>query len=278
MLKINKFLSFIRIILKNPSIINLIVNSKSEAENKFRKYYPQLKALPQIDVKDLNNDVVESIESFFLDGSSLITDLQLLATIAARKEVNSYIEIGTWRGESVHNVARQITDCTTINLSKEEMKEMGWNPKYAEQHGILSNKNSSILHLEANTKSFDFSSLRKKYDLIFIDGDHSYEMVLNDTKKVFEHLVHDHSIVVWHDYAYNPQNIRYEVFQAILDGIGKENHVYLYHPKNSMCAVFIKEKLPTSVFDEMDIPERLFQIGIQQQPFSDNPSKINEIV
>jgi len=268
MVKINKFLSFIRIILKNPSLVNLILNSKIEAENKFKKYYPQIAALPQVDIKDLNHEVTETVESFLLDGSSLITDLQLLTTIAGRKEVNSYLEIGTWRGESVHNVAKQINDCTTINLSKKEMQEMGWNPRYVEQHGILSGKNPKILHLDANTKNFDFSSLNKKYDLIFIDGDHSYEMVLHDTKKVFEHLIHEHSIVVWHDYAYNPQNIRYEVFRAILDGTGKENHPYLYHPKNTMCAIFIKDKLPTSVFDEMNIPGRLFQIDIKQQSFS----------
>lgn len=267
MVKINKFLSFIRIILKNPSLVNLILNSRIEAENKFKKYYPDITALPQTDIKDLGGEIVENVESFLLDGSSLITDLQLLATIAARKNINSYLEIGTWRGESVHNVAKQIDDCTTINLSKKEMQDMGWNLKYAEQHGILSNKNPKILHLEANTKTFDFGSLNKKYDLIFIDGDHSYEMVLNDTKKVFQHLIHDNSIVVWHDYAYNPQNIRYEVFRAILDGTGKENHPYLYHPKNTMCAIFIKEKVHPSVFDEMDIPERLFHIGIKEQPF-----------
>lgn len=268
MVKINKFLSFLRIIFKNPSIINIILDSKIEAKDKFQKYYPHITALKQIDVKYLNQEVTETIESFLLDGSSLITDLQLLATLAGREDINSYLEIGTWRGESVHNVAKHVNDCTTINLSAKEMLAMGMNPKYAEQHGILSNKNPKILHLEANTKTFDFGSLHKKYDLIFIDGDHSYEMVLNDTKKVFEQLVHDQSIVVWHDYAYSPQNIRYEVFRAILDGIGKENHAHLYHPKNTMCAIFIKDQLQTSVFDEMGIPERLFQIKIKQESFS----------
>ncbi|MGC4128187.1 MAG: class I SAM-dependent methyltransferase [Bergeyella sp.] len=264
--KIKKFLSFFRILLQQPSLINIILNDNDIRKRKFLQKYPNLFALPQIEIKDLHQPA-EIVETFLLDGSSMITDLQLLVTLAKRKEVNSYFEIGTWRGESVFNVAKEIDDCNTLNLSEEEMKAMGWNPKYVELHGILSKRNPKILHLHGNTKNFDFAGLQKKYDLIFIDGDHTYEMVLNDTKKVFAHLLHENSIVVWHDYAYNPQKIRYEVFQAILDGTNKENHRFLYHPKNTMCAVFIKEKLPATVFDVMENPDTIFQIGLKNQKF-----------
>lgn len=265
--KINKILSFIRIILKKPSLINIILDSPLVGEEKFKKHYPNFTSLPQIDIEQLSEEIPNSVDTFILDGGSLITDLQLLSALAARKDVHSYFEIGTWRGESVHNVAKQIDDCTTINLSIEEMKAMGLSAEYAAQHGILSSKNPKILHLGANTKNFDFASLNKKYDLIFIDGEHSYEMVLNDTQKVFNHLLHENSIVVWHDYAYSPQNIRYDVFQAILDGVGNENHSYLYHPKNTICAVFIKEKLESSVFDKMKSPESLFSVGLEKKKF-----------
>ncbi len=266
--KINKILSFIRIILKKPSLINIILDSPLVAEERFKKFYPNLASLPQIDIEQLSEEIPKNIDTFILDGGSLITDLQLLSAIAARKDVNSYLEIGTWRGESVHNVAKYIDDCTTINLSNEEMKEMGLSPEYAEQHGILSNKNPKILHLGANTKTFDFASLNKKYDLVFIDGEHSYEMVLNDTQKVFKHLLHENSIVVWHDYAYSPQNIRYDVFQAILDGVRSKNHSYLYHPKNTICAIFTKAKLKSSTFDKMKFPENIFTIGVEKKTLS----------
>ncbi|WP_185146688.1 class I SAM-dependent methyltransferase [Chryseobacterium sp.] len=224
--------------------------------------------MPQIEIKDLaDKPLTEKIESFLLDGSSLITDLHLLMTLANRENCRSYLEIGTWRGESAYNVAKILDECVTVNLSAQEMKEMGWNPKYAEQHGILSGKNPGIQHLEANTKEFDFSSLQKKYDLIFIDGDHSYEMVLNDTRKVFTDLVHENSVVVWHDYAYNPQKVRYEVFKAILDGVGKQNLSFLYHPKNTICAVFYKGDIPSSVFDEMEMPTKIFEISVEEKSF-----------
>ena len=266
--KFNKFLSFIRIILKRPSLINIILDSPLVVEEKFKKHYPNFPSLPQIDLDQLSEEIPKNIETFILDGGSLITDLQLLSALSARKDVHSYLEIGTWRGESVHNVAMHIDDCTTINLSKEEMKSIGLSPEYAEQHAILSSKNPKILHLGTNTRTFDFASLNKKYDLVFIDGDHSYEMVLNDTRKVFKHLLHEHSIVVWHDYAYSPQNIRHEVFQAILDGVGSQNHSYLYHPTNPICAVFITATLKSSAFNKMKEPESIFTVEIEKNKFS----------
>lgn len=266
--KINKILSFIRIILKKPSLINIILDSPLVAEERFKKLYPNFTSLPQIDVEEIGEEIPESIHTFILDGGSLITDLQLLSAIAARQDVQSYLEIGTWRGESVYNVSKYIDDCITINLSSADMKTMGWNPEYAEQHGILSSKNPKILHIGANTKTFDFTSLHQKFDLIFIDGDHSYEMVFNDTQKVFQHLLHENSVVMWHDYAYSPQKIRYEVFQAILDGVGSEHHSHLYHPKNTLCAVFTKKKLKSSTFDTMKFPEKLFTVNIKKETFS----------
>lgn len=266
--KFQKLFSFIKIIQKKPFLLNLVIKSNSVLKENFLEKYPDISSLPQINIKDLNEKgSIHEVESFLLDGGSLITDLQLLSTLASRTAVNSYFEIGTWRGESVYNVAKYAADCTTLNLSAEEIKNLGFEEKYALQHAILSKKNPAILHLTGNTQTFDFKDLKRKYDLIFIDGDHTYEMVLNDTQKVFEHLLHEDSIVVWHDYAYSAQKIRHEVFEAILDGVGKENHQYLYHPKNTMCAIYIKDKLQTTAFDDMEFPKKIFKIAIEEETF-----------
>lgn len=265
--KFSKFLSFFKAFLGEPALANLIINDNSVFKKKFLEKYPQINALPQIKMQDLGAAPEVSADTFFLDGSSMITDIRLLQTLAARNDIKNYLEIGTWRGESVHNVAKIIPDCTTINLPAEEMKRMGLEKKYVEQHAVLSRKNPSIKHIGANTKTFDFSGLSQNYDLIFIDGDHSYDMVLNDTQKVFRHLVHEKTIVVWHDYAFNPQNIRYEVLAAILDGVPKDFHPFIYHPKNTICAVFCRETLPTTEFDKMAFPENIFEVHITERPF-----------
>src|SRR5690606_41176729 len=58
----------------------------------------------------------------------------------------------------------------------------------------------------------------------------------SDTENVFKHLIHENSIIVWHDYAYNPEKVRFEVMQGILDGIPKKFHSNIYHVANTMCA------------------------------------------
>ena len=266
MTKFQKLIKSIKHIIKQPSLLNLILDQNDIRKAEFQEKYPLLLSLPEVSLDDIcNGNFQAEVDLFILDGGSLPTDLALLKTLAKGK--NSYFEIGTWRGESVWNVAKEIEDCTTLNLSKAEMEAMGWNKKYAELHGILSKKNSKILHLEGNTKTFDFAGLNKKYDLIFIDGDHSYEMVKHDTEQVFKHLVHDKSIVVWHDYAYNPEKIRYEVFKAILDGTPKAFHKNLYHPQNTMCALFTTENYKTSSFQSPKTPEYLFKVNLESNKF-----------
>ncbi|MCX8534293.1 class I SAM-dependent methyltransferase [Chryseobacterium luquanense] len=261
MSKIKKTFQALQNIAQEPSLLNLVINDNESRKKEFVEKYPHLKSLPQIDFTDLDEDFDESVDLAFLDGGSLPTDLVLLKTLAKGK--NSYFEIGTWRGESVWNIAKIINDCTTFNLSKEEINTLGLDKRYAELHGIISKKNPDILHLEGNSKTFDFQDLNKKYDLIFIDGDHSYEMVKNDTEKVFENLVHENSVVVWHDYAFNPEKVRYEVFKGILDGLPTEFHSKIYHVANTMCAVYIKENFTTKEFEELKSPDFLFEVNLK---------------
>ncbi|MEY8761013.1 class I SAM-dependent methyltransferase [Chryseobacterium tongliaoense] len=261
MSKIKKTVQAFQNIAQEPSLLNLILNDNEARKKEFLKKYPHLETLPQIRLSDLSEDFDETVDLCFLDGGSLPTDLALLKTLAKGKK--NFFEIGTWRGESVWNVAKVIDDCTTFNLSKEEIITLGLNKKYAELHGIISKKNPKILHLEGNSKTFDFKGLNRKYDLVFIDGDHSYEMVKNDTQQVFQNLVHENSVVVWHDYAFNPEKIRYEVFMGILDGLPKAFHQNLYHVANSMCAVFIKGDFKTKPFQTLQEPEFLFEVNLK---------------
>lgn len=261
MSKIKKTFQALQNIAQEPSLLNLVINDNESRKKEFFAKYPHLKSLPQVDFTDLCQDFDETIELSFLDGGSLPTDLALLKTLAKGK--SNYFEIGTWRGESVWNVAKVIDDCTTFNLSKEDITALGLDKKYAELHGIISKRNPKILHLEGNSKTFDFQNLNKKYDLIFIDGDHSYEMVKNDTQKVFENLVHENSVVVWHDYAFNPEKVRYEVFKGILDGLPQQFHKDLYHVANTMCAVFIQGDFKPKTFETLKNPDFLFEVQLK---------------
>lgn len=260
MRKITKAVTALKNVAGNPALLNLVLEENEYHLAQLQKKYPGIDALPQIEFSDLGGIFDGNIDTFLLDGSSLPTDLALLKTLAQGKK--SYFEIGTWRGESVWNVAKIIKDCTTLNLPKEEILALGMPQKYAELHGFLSKQNPEIRHLYGNSKTFDFAGLKRTYDLVFIDGDHHYEMVKNDTEKVFNHLLHDNSVVVWHDYAFSPEKIRFEVLRGILDALPVQLHQNLYHVANTLCAVFIKGNFKTKKFETPKKPEQMFQVSI----------------
>jgi hypothetical protein len=87
--------------------------------------------------------------------------------------------------------------------------------------------------------------------------------VKNDTEKVFKHLVKENSIVIWHDYAYNPEHIRSEILAGILAGVPKEVQNKLYHVSNTMCAIYINKKLTTTLPDFPLKPEKVFRVAIK---------------
>ncbi len=264
--KLNKLGTLFQLLLKEPKLLLKIL----EADERWKFYsqnngYPP--ALPVIDIQHLLPRAELSLNTYsFLDGGSLITDLLLLKALAKRFDDCTYFEIGTWRGESVCNVADVAKACYTLNLPSEEMRAFGLSESYIDQYAFFSKDTPNIIHLEGNSKHFDFSSLGKQFDLIFIDGDHHYEMVKNDTEKVFAHLVHENSIVVWHDYAFSPEKIRYEVLSGIWEGIPEELRTHLYHVSNTKCAIFTRDSFPTRAFKAYENPKLRFKVSTNLNP------------
>lgn len=261
-----KALKGLAALIKKPSLINhVLADDDLWTEHNLKIH--QRQALPLVDLREICPDFSETIHHFaFLGGGSLPTDIGLLQALSRRFEKASYFEIGTWRGESALNLSKVAAECYTLNLSKAQLLEVGLSPRYADLIGYLSRKEPNIRHLEGDSMTFDFASLNKKFDLIFIDGNHRYDFVKNDTAKVFQHLIHENSIVVWHDYAYNPEQPRPEVLAGILDGSPAEYHSHLYHVSNTMCAVFIRENLEATRLQYPVIPDKTFEINLKIKP------------
>ena len=251
-------------IIRNPWLLNNVLADNKIWKNYVDKKYEKKHPLPVVEIDELFPAFSESVGIFaFLDGGSLPTDIGILQAISKRFKDCKYFEIGTWRGESVVNVADYAAECYTLNLSRMELIASGEDEKYADLHGFFSKQKKNIVHLEGNSLTYDFSKLNKKFDLVFIDGDHRYEFVKNDTEKIFNHLIHDNSIVVWHDYGYDPVNIRYEVLAGILDGIPSQFRDKLYQVSNTLCAIFTREKLNSKKFVSPVIPNKEFKLNIE---------------
>ncbi len=259
--KLKKLLKGIRLLIKQPNLINQVLESDLVWQNKVNNF-----TLPVVELQTLVPDFNETLSVFsFLGGGSLPTDIMLLKALAKQIKDCNYFEIGTWRGESVVNVSETAKKCYTLNMSKEEMKSLNMPKEYGELHGFFSKNKKNITHLQGNSLHFDYSSL-PKMDLIFIDGNHKYDFIKNDTEKVFSNLVHQNTIVVWHDYAYDPEKTRSEVLKGILDGLPKKYHNNLYHVSNTMCAIYYPKELPTTVFKSIQKPTKFFKVSAELIP------------
>lgn len=274
MSKILKALQAISLIVRNPWLLNRVLDEDKYWKSKVSKSFGFANGLPVIRAEELFGDFTETVDPFaFLDGGSLPTDLALLKKLARGIPNCSYFEIGTWRGESVANVASVAKTCYTLNLSADEMKTMGLNQRYIDLHGYFSKQIPNIQHLQGNTLSFDFQSLNRRFDLIFIDGDHHFEMVKNDTEKVFNHLVHEKSIVVWHDYARNPETVRYEVLAGILHGSPLSIHSHIFHVANTLCAVYLPGQTGGMPLEVPFKPIGSFKIDLRFNKGTPSPGK-----
>ena len=264
MSKLKKIFSAVKLLLKKPSLLNILVESDERWDAELQKKHPKKTVLPIVDIDHLIPDFNETLNNFtYLGGGSLPTDIMLLKALCRQIPNCSYFEIGTWRGESVVNVAEVAKECFTLNLSKQDIANLGLPKKYADLHGLLSKGKKNITHLHGDSLFFDFHKLNKKFDVIFIDGNHKYDFVKNDTEKVFKHLLKENSIVVWHDYAYHPEKVRSEILAGILDGIPEHFKESLYHVSNTMCAIYINKELKTSAPDFPLKPEKTYKVSLK---------------
>jgi predicted O-methyltransferase YrrM len=259
--KITKAIKAISLIIRRPALLNKVLSEPDIWKDYVSKKYNLSAGLPVVSLMQVTGLSEFTLEPMtFLDGGSLPTDLALLTGLAARIKDCSYFEIGTWRGESVACMSKVSKECFTLCLPDEEMGKRGMDEQTIRMHGMFSEGLHNVTHLRGDSRTFDFSSLERKFDLIFIDGDHHYDFLLQDTRNVLKYLVHEDSIVVWHDYGYNPEEVRFEVVAAILDGTDVKFHSRIYHVGHTKCAIMLNEAITSKQPSFPVWPELYFQV------------------
>jgi hypothetical protein len=219
--------------------------------------------LPTIDWLDLFADFEETVEPYsFLEGGSLPSDLALLKGLARRRKVRTYFEIGTWRGESVANVATIAEECVSVRLSNDEMRRNGQSQQFIRAHGFFSNNLKNVTQVCENSRSLDYSPFAGNFDLVFIDGDHTYKGIRADTTNAFRLLRNDASIIVWHYYGFSTETVHWSVLAAILDGSPVGARAHLYHVSNTKCAIYIRENLNARSIEYPAIPNKVFTVKL----------------
>lgn len=265
--KIRKTLKALGLIVQNPWKLNHILNQNEEWKTYVHKKY-HMDSLPVIPLSYFLQQPVIIEPYSFLEGSSSPVDIALLKLLASQVDHCRYFEIGTWRGESVANVASSAEICYTLDLPENMRTKILNDTDYNKSHRFFSGDILNINHLTADSRTFDFNSLKIKFDLIFIDGDHHYESIVNDTQKTLDGLSHENATMVWHDYGYNPRTIRYETMAAVLDSVPESMHHQLFHVSNTSCAILYRKPVPSYSFKQYALPENNFSVSVNIHPIT----------
>jgi hypothetical protein len=218
-----------------------------------------------ISIKDIFDNFNESIESYTnLADTSLPIDIAFIKSIIKSKENVDYLEIGSFRGESLVNVIPYTNSTYSISLGKEELYSICKNQDFVEVESILLNKTyCNFTKIDHNSQTFDFESLNKKFDVIFVDGDHSENGVYLDTKNVFKLLKNEESVIIWHDFGHSPSDYRYDVIAGALKGMPKEEWGSIYRVRNTLCGIYSKKNILSTLDKNIYKPNATFKVHFE---------------
>jgi predicted O-methyltransferase YrrM len=261
--KFSKLTRALFAIIRRPALLNAVLDEEDQHAEWFRKKSGMQNGFPEVDIRAVLQQTTVVEPFAFLDGGSLPTDLALLKALATRIGAETYFEIGTWRGESVANVASTVPRCYTLNLADEELKRRQLPPEYIGLHRHFSKNMSNITHLFGDSRTFDFSAYEGKMDLVFVDGDHHFDSVVNDTKIAFR-LIKKGGAIVWHDYSNSPEQTRFNVAHAIWEGCLPEKRNQLRAISNTLCAAYLPFDLPATTRKYPRNPQNGFRLVIEK--------------
>jgi predicted O-methyltransferase YrrM len=145
----------------------------------------------------ISRDPVElSLPTDFVFGEMVRDRLSFLCSIAAGKDV---LEIGTFRGVTTCNLAKYASTVTTLDIDNKGV-DFAYEP-YIVGEWFTNRNCGKIVQQLGNTREMNFLDLGM-FDMVLIDGDHSYEGCLNDFVKSLAVVKHGGLIII-DDYDFN---------------------------------------------------------------------------
>lgn len=204
----------------------------------------------------------------FLAGGSGLLDYIFLKAVMIKLGLKTYLEIGTWMGESIVAVSEVAEKCYSISLPDDDKKVVDYFKDILNKSNFsryFSRGRENIVHFYGDSKTFDFSIIKDKVDLVFIDGDHSYEGVRKDTENIFNFVDVENTIVIWHDFKDIRNKYIETTVQAIFDALPANLHSKIYAVDANYCGVYIPDKY-LGFFDTEEKQNVIYSYNISIKP------------
>lgn len=198
-------------LVKNGSLAQMC---SSHVRHAAKEKYPRL--LPVATLDEIVSDCdVEIIEGPHRNGNVSEFELYCISKLVKAHRPEVIFEIGTFDGKTALHLAANSpahTRVFTLDLPRSAMSQTKLRIKSGERLFIDKEESgtcfsgtefdSKITQMLGDSANFDHSHLVKATDFIFIDGSHSYEYVLNDTRLALNLLRDGRGVILWHDYAW----------------------------------------------------------------------------
>jgi predicted O-methyltransferase YrrM len=158
--------------------------------------------------------------------NTAIDELAYMAIVTKVTQPKNIFEIGTFRGRTALNFAlNSPDDCTVWTLDLPPADHGRVDDRFNAADATLVARSEpgidyrgkdvakKIRQLYGNSQQFDFSPYYGRMDIVFVDGAHHYEAVVQDTENALR-MVRPGGVILWHDFAnYGDYN---DVTRAIL--------------------------------------------------------------
>lgn len=158
-----------------------------------------------------------------------VNELALMALVTQGLEPSRIFEIGTYRGRTALNFAlNSPPECEifTLDLPADpdavqaaSLFSNGADARLIERRAVGADyegrpEAAKITQILGDSRSFDFGPYKGTCDLVFVDGGHTYDLVVNDTHWALE-MCRPGGIILWHDFA--NYGDYHDVTRAVLD-------------------------------------------------------------
>ena len=158
--------------------------------------------------KPLHNFLFELDEDSFYSGLETFCtpwiDTCVILTLIRNRKPKTFLEVGTHKGYTVRNIKRKFPDLvvTTVDPGDKipaDERPPGQRGEYLPQDevGCLLGKYSDVEILKQRFEDIVFGD--RKFDFIFVNGDHRYNEVIRDTALALK-LVNRPGVIIWHDF------------------------------------------------------------------------------
>ena len=184
----------------------------------------------------------------------LVSDYEswILANIA--KKSKNIFEFGTCSGKTTYLMAlnspknckiKTITlnnnQASSILYKKGESKSAFKNIKNESFYDVFffsNTKEEKKINVKfINSMNLKIDNMKKMFDLIFIDGGHTYQVVKNDTEKALQ-MINKNGLIFWHDYIEGKSSTKDVV--KYLNQLSKK--IKIFHIKDTNMCFFKSNK------------------------------------